>query len=100
MEKPGFKKYEQTNLQLLVNVPTSANVVLEVGASSTQIEVSGQAPVINTEDVTMGTAFNENQVKELPLEGRNVPDLLTRSPESPTPAIEPIPAPTIPAAAR
>ena len=80
VEKAGFKKYEQTNLQLLVNVPTSANVVLEVGASTTQIEVSGQAPVINTEDATMGIAFGENQVKELPLEGRNVPDLLTLQP--------------------
>ncbi|MGC2325688.1 MAG: carboxypeptidase-like regulatory domain-containing protein, partial [Candidatus Sulfotelmatobacter sp.] len=74
VEKAGFKKYEQTNLQLLVNVPTSVNVVLQVGAPTTQIEVSGQAPVINTEDATMGIAFDENQVKELPLEGRNVPD--------------------------
>jgi len=80
VEKAGFTKYEQTNLQLLVNVPTSANVVLEVGASTTQIEVSGQAPVINTEDATMGIAFGENQVRELPLEGRNVPDLLTLQP--------------------
>ena len=79
-EKAGFKKYQQTNLQLLVNVPTSVNVVLQVGASTTQIEVSGQAPVINTEDATMGIAFGENQVKELPLEGRNVPDLLTLQP--------------------
>ena len=80
VEKAGFKKYEQTNLQLLVNVPTSVNVGLEVGAPTTQIEVSGQAPVINTEDATMGIAFGENQVKELPLEGRNVPDLLTLQP--------------------
>ncbi len=80
VEKAGFKKYDQTNLQLLVNVPTSVNVVLQVGASTTQIEVSGQAPVINTEDATMGIAFGENQVKELPLEGRNVPDLLTLQP--------------------
>jgi hypothetical protein len=79
-EKAGFKKYQQTNLQLLVNLPTSVNVVLQVGASTTQIEVSGQAPVINTEDATMGIAFGENQVKELPLEGRNVPDLLTLQP--------------------
>jgi len=28
VEQAGFKKYEQTNLQLLVNVPTSVNVVL------------------------------------------------------------------------
>jgi hypothetical protein len=80
VEKAGFKKYEQTNLQLLVNVPTSVNVLLEVGAVTTQIEVSGQAAAINTEDATMGIAFGENQVKQLPLEGRNVPDLLTLQP--------------------
>ncbi|HXW90716.1 MAG TPA: carboxypeptidase-like regulatory domain-containing protein, partial [Terriglobales bacterium] len=39
VEKPGFKKYQQTHLQLLVNVPTSVNVLLEVGALTTQIEV-------------------------------------------------------------
>jgi hypothetical protein len=80
VEKPGFKKYQQRNLQLLVNVPTSVSVLLQVGALTTQIEVSGEAPAINTEDATMGIAFGENQVKELPLEGRNVPDLLTLQP--------------------
>jgi hypothetical protein len=80
VEKAGFKKYEQKNLQLLVNVPTSVNIQLQVGAITTQVEVSGEAPAINTEDASMGIAFNENQVKELPLEGRNVPDLLTLQP--------------------
>jgi len=80
VEKTGFKRSEQTNLQLLVNVPNSVNVVLQVGAITTQVEVSGKAPVINTEDASMGIAFGENQVKELPLEGRNVPDLLTLQP--------------------
>jgi Carboxypeptidase regulatory-like domain len=79
-EKAGFKKYEQRNLQLLVNLPTSVNVLLEVGSVTTEVEVSGEAPVINTEDASMGIAFDENQVKELPLEGRNVPDLLTLQP--------------------
>jgi hypothetical protein len=31
----------------------------------------------NTVDASLGVAFNERQVKQLPLEGRNVPDLLT-----------------------
>src|SRR5215469_8202239 len=79
-EKAGFKKYEQRNLQLLVNLPTSINVLLQVGSVTTEVEVSGEAPVINTEDASMGIAFGENQVKELPLEGRNVPDLLTLQP--------------------
>ena len=80
VEQSGFKQYEQRALQLLVNVPTSVNVVLQVGAITTQVEVSGEAPAINTEDATLGIAFGENQVKELPLEGRNVPDLLTLQP--------------------
>ena len=80
VERAGFKKYEQRNLQLLVNVPTSLDVLLQVGALTTEIEVSGEAPVINTEDASMGIAIGENQVKELPLEGRNVPDLLTLQP--------------------
>src|SRR5215469_3500956 len=80
VQQSGFKKYEQRALQLLVNVPTSVNVVLQVGTITTQVEVSGEAPVINTEDATLGIAFGENQVKELPLEGRNVPDLLTLQP--------------------
>ncbi|HVN21989.1 MAG TPA: TonB-dependent receptor, partial [Dongiaceae bacterium] len=80
VEKAGFKRYEQRNLQLLVNVPTSVSAVLQVGAITTEIEVSGQAPVLNTEDASLGVAFGENQVKELPLEGRNVPDLLTLQP--------------------
>ncbi len=80
VQKEGFKKYEQKNLQLLVNVPASVNVQLQVGAITTQVDVSGEAPVLNTEDASMGIAFNENQVKELPLEGRNVPDLLTLQP--------------------
>ena len=32
---------------------------------------------INRSDASVGNAFNENQVKSLPMEGRNVPDLLS-----------------------
>ena len=77
VEKDGFNKYEQTNLQLLVNVPTTVNVVLQVGSVTTQVEVSVQSEVINTTDASLGVAFGENQVKQLPLESRNVPDLLS-----------------------
>jgi hypothetical protein len=80
VEKAGFKRYDQRDLQLLVNQPTSVNVQLQVGGITTEIEVSGEAPVLNTEDASLGIAFNENQVKELPLEARNVPDLLTLQP--------------------
>jgi len=80
VEMSGFRKFEQRNIQLLVNLPTTLNVTLEVGAAAQTVEVSAQAVTLNTTDASLGNAFGENQVKELPLEGRNVPDLLTLQP--------------------
>src|SRR5271156_2503417 len=40
VEASGFRKYEQKNLQLLVNLPATVNATLEVGSSTQTIEVS------------------------------------------------------------
>jgi len=77
VEKAGFRKYEQRNLQLLVNQPVTINPALELGTTSQVVEVSATAVALNTVDASLGSAFGENQVKQLPLEGRNIPDLLT-----------------------
>jgi hypothetical protein len=77
VERQGFKRYERRELQLLVGVPTSISVELDIGSTSEQIEVSAAAEPVNTTDASLGNAFDENQVKELPLESRNVPDLLS-----------------------
>jgi hypothetical protein len=77
VELAGFRKFEQKSLQLAVNVPTTVNITLEVGTTTETVEVSAQAVALNTTDASLGNAFNENQVKQLPLEGRNVPDLLS-----------------------
>jgi hypothetical protein len=76
-EKEGFKKYEQTHLQLLVNIASSVTVKLQVGSVNSQIEVSAAGETINTTDASLGNAFDENQVKQLPLESRNVGNLLS-----------------------
>jgi hypothetical protein len=80
VEMQNFRKYEQSSLQLLVNLPATLDVTLEVGSATETVEVSAQAQTLNTTDASLGNAFNENQVKELPLEGRNVPDLLSLQP--------------------
>src|SRR6266851_1700617 len=77
VEMANFSKFEQRNIQLLVNTPATVNVTLEIGAASQTVEVTAQAATLNTSDASLGNAFGENQVKELPLEGRNVPDLLS-----------------------
>jgi hypothetical protein len=80
VEMSGFRKFEQKDLELNVNVPATQNVMLEVGATTETVEVSAQAVTLNTSDASIGNAFNESQVKQLPLEGRNVPDLLSLQP--------------------
>jgi len=77
VEGQGFRRYEERNLQLLVNTPATVNVSLDVGAASETVEVTGEATLVNTTDASLGNAFNELEIKALPLEGRNVPDLLT-----------------------
>jgi hypothetical protein len=73
----GFRRHEQTDLQLLVNTPTTANVQLTIGGTSETVTVSSEAPAINLVDASIGNSFDEVQVKQLPIEGRNVPDLLS-----------------------
>ena len=77
VEMAGFRKYDQTGIALLVDTPATLNAKLSVGAATEIVEVTGQAATINTTDASLGNAFDQRQVTELPMEGRNVPDLLT-----------------------
>src|SRR6202521_1597764 len=73
----GFQKYEQTGLKLLVNTPVTINVQLKVGGSKETVTVTAEEPALNLVDASIGNSFDETQVRQIPLEGRNVPDLLS-----------------------
>jgi hypothetical protein len=73
----GFSRQEQSGLQLLVNTPATANVRLKVGQVNESVNVSSEIEALNTVDASIGNSFGETQVKQIPLEGRNVPDLLS-----------------------
>jgi carboxypeptidase family protein len=77
VEMNGFRKFEQSNLQLLVNSPATSNVRMEIGTALQTVEVSAQAATLNTTDASLGIAFDENQIKQLPLEAGNIPELLS-----------------------
>ena len=55
---------------------------LEVGAVSQTVEVSisSTAALINTQDASLGNVLESNQITQLPLEGRNLGDLLSLQP--------------------
>ena len=77
---PGFSRYEQTDLQLLVSTPATVNVQLKVGTAAETVSVIAEAPALNMVDASLGNSFGEIQVTQLPLDGRNVPELLSLQP--------------------
>jgi len=73
----GFRPYKSSGVELLVNTPATINAQLKVGAAGEVVEVTGEAPALNLVDSSLGNSFNQAQVQDIPLEGRNVPDLLS-----------------------
>jgi hypothetical protein len=73
----GFARFEAKGLQLLVNTPGTVNVQLRLGQSTQSVTVSDAGPPLNMVDASIGDTFGESQVKQIPIEGRNVPDLLS-----------------------
>jgi len=73
----GFQQYQRTGLELLVNTPATFNVQLKVGGAKEVVTVTTEEPALNLVDASIGNSFDENQVRQIPLEGRNVPDLLS-----------------------
>jgi hypothetical protein len=81
VSSPGFQSAEKTGIDLLVSQPATVNVALAIAGVTEQVAVTSDVqPVLNTTDATMGNAFDTKQVSSLPIEGRNVPDLLSLQP--------------------
>lgn len=80
VEGAGFSKFEQKGFELLVNLPATINVKMKVGAATTTVEVTAQAPLLNTTDASEGNALSGNQISQMPLYGRNVAALLSLEP--------------------
>src|SRR5580658_498869 len=66
--------------ELLVDQPATINFVMAVQASSATVDVSGTAQTLNVTDATIGNAVDNSTIEALPMEGRNVPDLLSLQP--------------------
>jgi hypothetical protein len=79
-EAPGFKALVQTDVIVQVNTPLTLDFSLEVGGTSETVTVTAGEETINQRDATIGNTFGEQQIRQLPIEGRNVVDLLSLQP--------------------
>jgi hypothetical protein len=74
---PGFRTYAQTGIVLQVNSSPVVNPILEVGQVTEQIEVQANAALVETRSQSVGQIVENERILELPLNGRNVQDLIT-----------------------
>jgi len=82
IEAAGFKRAVVPDVRALVAKPTEVNVALEIGnvAESVTISATGSEELLNTRDATIGNNFVSQQILQLPLESRNVVELLSLQP--------------------
>jgi len=75
VEHPGFKKAVSEPINLDVQQRIALNVTLQVGQITEAIQVSGAAPLLETETSELGQVVDNKRVANLPLNGRNFAQL-------------------------
>ncbi len=79
-EKAGFKSAVRTGIELVVGQEAVVNLQLEVGELVQQVTVAAEAPLVNTTTSQVSGVVGEQQIKDLPLNGRSIDNLVTLNP--------------------
>jgi len=77
IERQGFTRELRRGLVLTVGRDAVLNVNLKVGDIAQQVEITGDAPLVNTTTSEVSALVNERTIKELPLNGRDLLQLAT-----------------------
>src|SRR5213083_731085 len=73
---PGFRTFVQTGIVLQVNSNPTINIALQVGQVAETVEVQANAGLVETRSVSVGQVMETARIVELPLNGRNVQELI------------------------
>jgi hypothetical protein len=72
----GFRTYVQTGVVLQVNANPVINVALALGNLEETIAVEAAAPLVDVRSAGISQVVQQEQIVQLPLQGRNVTDLI------------------------
>ncbi len=78
--KAGFKHFARTNVVVQVQQDTHIDATLPVGQVAETVEVTAETPLLQAETSSLGQVIEERKANELPLNGRNIFNLITVSP--------------------
>ena len=76
----GFKRFDRTEIHLDATQRVKIDVAMEVGVVTESITVTGGAPLVATQSTELGVVIGEDQVRNLPLNGRNFAQLIALEP--------------------
>jgi hypothetical protein len=71
VQQPGFDKYVRTGLVVEAGLSVTIDIPLKVGSQSQTVEVSGDAPLIETQSAEQSVNLSGDLLRNLPLSGRH-----------------------------
>jgi hypothetical protein len=71
VEMSGFQKYSRTDMRLEVGQVAQVNAQLGVGGLTENVNVSAEAPLLDTSNANRGTVIDSARIAELPLQSRS-----------------------------
>jgi len=80
IEKAGFKHFTRNDVVVQVQQDTHIDATLPVGQVTETVEVTAETPLLQPETSSLGQVVEERKANELPLNGRNIFNLITISP--------------------
>jgi hypothetical protein len=80
VEAKGFKSVERPSVTVEVATDVRADFALQPGNVSEVVTVSGEIPLLNTTSATLGGTLSNEEINDLPLNGRNYENLLQLRP--------------------
>src|SRR6202142_1935155 len=71
VEAPSFKTSSEAHVAVDISSNIQRNIKLEPGAVTETVEVTSAAPLLQSQDASVGQVVNQQSVNNLPLNGRN-----------------------------
>jgi hypothetical protein len=79
-EIQGFQPAVRDGVELTVGQSVRVELALALSAISTEVQVTAQSPLLNTESATLSQVISNEQIVDLPLNGRSFHELARLTP--------------------
>jgi hypothetical protein len=74
-ELSGFQTTRRERLELTVGQAARVDLTMNLGTLSTEVQVTAETPLLNTESATLSQVITNEQIVDLPLNGRGFHEL-------------------------